>query len=134
MNVVADLPPDFLEHHQPETAAVLTRAAELVGAAVRVGRQELADQMAAGQHLDAVEPALRQRGRRAVSLDHAGDVVLVHLLGKAAVQRLADRRRRDGRQPVRGIGLAAPAQMRDLAHERGAMGVDALGETVAGVE
>src|SRR6185369_4098848 len=102
---------------------------ELVGAPVGLRRKELADQMTAGQGLDAVEPALLAAQRRLTErLDHAGDVVFVHLLRKAAMQSLADRRRRDGRQPVCGIGLTAPAEMRDLYHEPGAVLVDALGE------
>ncbi len=85
--------------------------------------------MAAGERLDAVETTfLAAFGGGAVGLDHAGDVVLVHLLREAAVQRFADRRRRDRRQPVRGVGLAAPPQVRDLAHDRGAVRVHALGE------
>ena len=126
---VSDLPPDLLEHHQPQAAAVLKRAPERIRAPVRLRRQELADEMPAAKHLDAVEPALATAlGCRAVRLHHACDVVLVHLLRKAAVQRLADGGGADRRQPVRGIGLTAAAQMRNLAHERRPMGVDALRE------
>ena len=113
--LVADLAADLLQHHEAETTAVLPRAAEAVGAPVGLRRQELADQMPAGEHLDAVETAVAAApGRRPIGLHHAADVVLVHLLREAAMQGLADRRRADGRQPMRRIGFAATAEMRDL--------------------
>ena len=116
-------------HHESEPAAVLQRAAEAVGAPVGDRREELSDQVTACQRLDAVEAALlAAQGGSGIGLDHAIDVVLVHLLGDTAMQRLADRRRRDRRQPVSGIGVSAPAEMRDLAHEAGAERVHAGAE------
>ena len=116
-------------HHQAEARAVLQRAAEGVGAPVGARRQELADQMAAGHGLAAVEPAfLAAHGGSGVVGDDAVDVVAVHLARDVAMAALADRGRRHGRQPVhRGRG-GAPAEMRDLAHDRGAMAVDARRE------
>ena len=116
-------------HHEAEAAAVRERAAEAVRAPVRPRREELADQVAARQRLDAVEASLLAAARRlAVGLDHARDVVLVHLLGKAAVERLAHGRGCDRRQPIGRVGLAAPAEMGDLAHQGRTVPVYALGE------
>ena len=85
--------------------------------------------MAAGKRLDAVEPALLAALRGiAIGADDPGDVVLVHLLGERAMGRLADHRRADRRQPIVGIGVPAAAEMGDLAHDRRAVTVDALGE------
>ena len=127
--VVAHRLADRLVHHQPEPAAVLDRAAEPVGAAVGYGRQELPDEVGAGQGLDAVEPAVPAPHRGAgVVGDDPLDVVLVHLPGKRPMQGLAHGRRSDGREPGAGVGLAAAAYVGDLAHQMCAVGVDALGE------
>ena len=127
--ILAHPAPDFVEHHEAEAATVLPRSAECVGPPVGFRRQELADEMPSRQHLDAVETALlAAQSRRTIGAGDAPDVMIVHLLGEAAMQRLTDRRGRDGRQPVRGIGLPAPAEMRDLTHQRGAVRVNALRE------
>ena len=124
--VVADPLADGLVHHQAEARAVLQRAAEGVGAAVGARRQELADQMAAGHGLAAVEPALLAApGGGGVVGDDAVDVVPVHLAREVAMAAFADRGRRHGRQPVHRRRGGAPAEMRDLAHDRGAVAVDA---------
>src|SRR5574340_854333 len=69
--IIADLAADFLEHHQPETAAIFERATETIGAPVGRRRQELADQVPAGQRFDAVEPAFATAPRgRAVCGNH----------------------------------------------------------------
>ena len=62
--IVAHAPADGLVHHQAEARAVFGRAAEFVGALVGARREELADQVAAGHGLDAVEAAFlaAQRG------------------------------------------------------------------------
>ena len=88
--VVADRLADRLVHHQPEAAPVRHRAAEPVGAAVRRRRQELSDEVGAGERLDAVEPAFPapDRGPGIVG-DDPLDVVLVHLARERPVQRLA---------------------------------------------
>ena len=128
--VVAHRLSDRLVHHQPEPAAVLDRAAEPVGAAVGRGRQELPDEVCAGQGLDAVETAFpAPHGGAGVVGDDPLDVVLVHLPGERPVQGLAHRRRPDGREPRAGVGLAAAAHVGDLAHQMCAAGVDALGES-----
>src|SRR6516165_9115005 len=85
--------------------------------------------MAAGERLYPVEAALLAAlGRSTIGLNDASDVVLVHLLGERTVQGFADRRWRDCRQPVRRVRLAAAAKVRDLAHQRGAVLVYAVGE------
>ena len=127
--VVAHRLADRLVHHQPEAAAVRHRAAEPVGAPVRCRRQELPDEVGAGQGLDAVEPASPAPGRRpGVVGDDPPDVVLVHLPCERPVQRLAQRRRPDRREPRSCMGLAAASDVGDLAHDAGAAGVDAGGE------
>lgn len=129
--IVPDLAPDFLEHHQTEPASVLERAAEAIGAPVHRRRQELADQVAAGQRFDAVQAApLAAPGRVAVCAHDAGDVVVVHFLRKGAMRGFADHGRADHRQPVAGIRVAAAPKMGDLAHDRRTMAVDALGEAL----
>ena len=127
--VVADRLADRLVHHQPEAAPVRHRAAEPVGAAVRRRRQELSDEVGAGERLDAVEPAFPapDRGPGVVG-DDPLDVVLVHLPRERPVQRLAQRRRSDRRKPRPRVGLAATSDMGHLAHDAGAAGMDAGGE------
>ena len=128
--IVADLPTDFFEHHQPESATVFQRAAKSVRPLVGHRRQELTDQVGIGERLDPVQPAfLAALRRRTVGLYHTDDVVIIHFLGKAAVQCFPDRRRPDGRQPVIGVGFAAAPQMRDLTHDRRAMHRGCAGKT-----
>ena len=128
---VAGLTADLLQYHQGEAAAVLARAAKIVGTPVGHGGEELADQVSASKHLDAVEPAVAAAtGRRPIGFHYATDVVLVHFLREAAMQRLANRRRCDGWQPMRRVRLTAPAEMRDLHHQGSAMRMDALGEAL----
>src|SRR4029453_9287946 len=55
---VAGLPADRLQPHEAETTAVLPRAAKAVRAPVGLGRQELADEMPAGEHFDPVKAAV----------------------------------------------------------------------------
>jgi len=84
--LVAGLAADLLQHHQTETAAVLPRAAKTIGAPVGLGREELADEMPAGEHFDSVKAAVAATaGRRPVRLHHAADIMLVHFLWEAAV-------------------------------------------------
>ena len=128
--VVAHRLADRLVHHQPEPAAVLDRAAEPVGAAIGRGRQELPDEVRAGQGLDAVEPAVpAPRGGAGVVGDDPLDVVLVHLPCERPMQGLAHGGRPDGCEPRAGVGLAAAAHVGDLAHQVCTAGVDALGES-----
>ena len=118
-----------LVHHQPEPAAVLHRAAEPVGAVVRRGRQELPDEVRSGQGLDAVESAFpAPGGRPGVVLHDPSDIVLVHLLRERPVQRLAQRGRTDRSEARPRVGLAATADMGDLAHQKGPACVDTLRE------
>ena len=56
------------------------------------------------------------------------DVVIVHLFGEAAMQRLAHPRRCHHRHPLLNVGRAAPPQVGDLTHEGAVVGVDALRE------
>src|SRR3954454_22462922 len=87
--------------------------------------------MSGSEGLDAVEAALPATpGGRRIGLHHAIDVVLVHLLGDATVERLADRGRRNRGEAVSRVGIAATAQMRDLAHESGTARVHALTEAL----
>ncbi len=55
-------------------------------------------------------------------------IEILHLLGDRAACRFAPGRGGHGRQPVLGIPAGAPAHMGELDHQRGAMGVDAVGE------
>ena len=66
-------------------------------------------------------------GRPVHRLDHTGDIVVVHFLREASVERLAHRRGSDRRQPA-GVRFTAPAEMRNLAHDRSAVLVNPLGE------
>ena len=85
--------------------------------------------MAAGERLDAVQAALlAAQSGGADGRDDARDVVLVHLAGERTVQCFAARRRGYHRQPVVGVSVAAPAEMGDLAHQRRAVAVHALGK------
>ena len=80
--------------------------------------------MGAGQGLDPVQPAFpAPRGGTGVVGDDLRDVVLVHLARERPVRGLAHGRRPDGRQPGSGVGLAAAANVRDLAHQASAVGV-----------
>ena len=124
---VPDALPDRLVHHQPETAAVLHRAAEAVCAPVRGRRQELADEVGAGEGLHAVETAFpAPLGGAGVVGHYPRDVVLVHLPRERPVERLAHRRRPDRREPRARVRLAAPSDMAYLAHEVRAVDMDAL--------
>src|SRR6185436_1134358 len=85
--------------------------------------------MPAGEHLEAVETSIETATRsRTVSAHDTNDIMLVHLFREAAMQRLADRRRRDRGEPVRRIGLTAPNEVRDLHHQSSAVPMDALRE------
>ena len=124
--VVADALADRFMHHQPEAAALLDRTAELVAAPIGGRREELADEMGTGEGLDAVETAFLAPRRSLGEVGHdTCDVVLVHLLGEGPVQRLAHGRRADGCQCSPRIRLAAPTHVAHLAHQCGAVGVDA---------
>ncbi len=84
--VVADALADGFVHHQAEARAVLQRAAEGVGPPIGARRQELADQMAAGDGLAAIEatfPAAQCCG--GIVGDDAVDVVAVHLARDVAM-------------------------------------------------
>ena len=116
--VIAGLPSNFLEDHQTETAAVLQRPAVAVRPLVGYRRQELADQVRVAERLYAVKPTLLAApGGLSIGCDHTGDIVVVHFLREAPVERLAYGRRSDRRQPVTSIRLATPAEMGDLAHD-----------------
>ena len=126
MKVVADALADRLVHHQPEAAAILDRAAELVDAPIGRGREELADEVGAREGLDAVEAAFPAPCRCLGEVGHdARDVVLVHLPGEGPMQGLANGRRADGCERRPGIGLTPTADVADLTHQGGAMGMDA---------
>ena len=127
--IIPDPLANRLVHHQPEAAALLDGAAETVPAVVRRGREELPDEMRSGKGLDAVElPLPATRRRLGVVGDDPRDVVLVHLPGEGAVPGLAHRGRADGGEARARVVLAPPAQVAHLAHDPGAMGVDALRE------
>ena len=96
---------------------------------IRRRREELPDEMGAGQGLDAVEPAVPASGSRSGVVGYdPRDVMLVHLPRERPVQRLAQRGRPDRCEPCPGVRLAASAHVAYLAHEAGAAGVDALRE------
>ena|ERR1700716_2977082 len=68
---------------------------------------------------DAVQPALlAAQGGARIGLHHPVDVMLVHLLGNAAVQRLAYWRRADSGEPITRVGVTATTKMGDLTHQR----------------
>ena len=90
------------------------------------GREELADEVGAGEGLDAVETALlAARGSFSEVGHDTRDVVLIHLLGEGSVQGLAHGRWSDGCERRPRIGLAPPADMAHLAHQGSTVGVDA---------
>ena len=127
--VVADSPANLLQHLEAESGAVLEAAAVPVGTPVDERGPELVDEMALGEQLGAVEPALLAAPRGvAERAHHAPDVVAVHLLGERAMCGLAHHRRGEGRQPVLHVPQRAVPHVRDLAHDGAAVSVNALGE------
>ena len=127
--VVPDPPTDLLQDLQAEPGPVLEAPAVLVCAPVDERRPELVDEMALGEQLGAVEPALLAAPRGvAERAHHAPDVVAVHLLRKRAVRGLAHHRGGEGRQPVLHVPQRAMPHVRDLAHDGAAVAVHALGE------
>ncbi len=127
--IAADFSADFLMGHAQEAHPVFKRAAEFVRAAVDNRRQELPDQMAAGHRLDTVEPTFSRPPRRLAELTHdARDIVAVHLMGEVAVIVLAGMGGTERGEPRTDGGIRATPDMRDLAHERRTVAMDALGE------
>ncbi|MBF8288716.1 MAG: hypothetical protein HW381_1824 [Candidatus Rokubacteria bacterium] len=118
----ADGLPDGGDDLEGEAQAPLEVAAVLVGAAVRVGGEELADQVAVGAvHLHHVEARGRRAARR---FREPSDDRLDLLHGKlpggvpGGEHGARDRRRRDGLPPRdRRRGLA-PAEVQLRTHER----------------
>ena len=128
--VGADLAAHLLQDLVAEAQAIVEAAAVLVRALVGARRPEGRHQMHRGEgQLDAVEPALLAAPRRlAEIMDDAAEVPVLHLLRERAVLRLAHPRGRHRHQPVAGVPARAAAHMGELAHQRGALAVDALGE------
>jgi hypothetical protein len=127
--VMADLAADLDQHLEAKAHPVLEAAAVVVGAPVGRRRPEGIQQMAVGLDLDAVHGAVAAApGGGAVGAHDAADVVLLDRLGKRAMRRLPDRGGGEHGQPVGSIPVGAPAEVSDLAHDRGAVGVDAVGE------
>ena len=121
--------PDFLQHLETEPGAVLQAAAILVAAPVDERRPELVDEVAVGEQLRAVQPALLAAQRSIAERPHdPADVAPVHLLRKGAMRGLAHDRRRHGRQPVLHVPERAMAHMGDLAHDGAAVPMDPRGE------
>ena len=113
----------------PNLQAVVERSAIFVLALVGGRRPELIDEMAVAFEFEPIEPAgLHPLGRVGVSLDHAGEVPILHRLGEGAVGGLADRRGRDDGQPVVLAPARAAAEMGDLDHHRGALVMDVVGQ------
>ena len=82
--------------------------------------------MAGEDEFAAVEIALATApGGLGEILLHPLDVEILHLLGEGAMGGLAQGRGGDGGQPVLRIPAGAPAHMGELAHELGAMAMDA---------
>ena len=85
--------------------------------------------MAPGDHLDPVEPAFLAPPRAGgVALEHALDLVQLDRLRERAVLPLADRARRQGRQPVGDVVAGAPPHVGDLAHQRAVVPVHGVGQ------
>lgn len=123
--------PDGLVDHEHEPAPVLQATAEAIGAPVGDGGEELPEQMARGKRFDAVEPAILAPPRRArIGVDDAVDVVLVHFLRNAAMERFPHGGRGDGGEPFVGVRVPPAAQMRDLAHRPRAVIVDSFAEAL----
>ena len=90
--VVADRLADRLVHHQSEARAVLGGPPEGVGPPIGAGGEELADQVAAGDRFDTVQPAIPATLRRGgVLLDDARNVVRVHFAREVAMSGFSDR-------------------------------------------
>ena len=122
--VAAHLRADLVQDLEAEAHAVLQRPAVVVGAPVGCRRPEGVQKMAVGFDLDAVQAALAATpGGGAVRAHDAADVVVLHRLGERAMGGLAHARGGEHRQPVGPVPVGAPAEMRDLAHHRGAVRV-----------
>ena len=82
--------------------------------------------MGAGKCLDTVLTTLlaTQRGLR-ISLDDAGNVVLIHLFSERSVQRLPCHRWSNRWQEAAGHRVAASAEVRYLTHRVRTMGMNA---------
>ena len=127
--VVADRSPDRLEDLDREAHPVRQRAAVCVGPVVDERRPERIDEVAVRLDLQPVEAALLASPRSlAERSDDPADVGELHLLGERAVGRLADRRRRDRRQPVAVVRHRPAAHVGQLDHRRRAVCMHPVGE------
>ena len=87
--------------HRSEACPISGRNRRIRRCACLSAVEELPDQVAAGDRLDAIEFLdAAQRGVRIV-LDDPLDVGMVHLLREVAIAGLPDARRRQNGQPVR---------------------------------
>ncbi len=125
--IAADASAHRLEHGHTEPQAIVDRPAIFVPPLVGRRRPELIDEMAVAFEFEPIQPAgFHPFGRVCISRDHAGKVPVLHRLREGAVGRLADRRRRDDRQPVVLAPAGATAEMGDLDHHRRTLVVDVV--------
>ncbi len=120
-----------VEHAEGEAQSIVQGAAILVGALVGGRRPELVHQVAVAFELDAIQSrSLHALGGRGILPDDPLDVPILDLLGNGTVGGFADGRGREDRQPVRLVPDGAAAEMGDLDHDRAAMLVAFVGQTL----
>lgn len=117
------------EAHVHETHPVLERAAVFVFAAVRVRRQELADQVSVpGVHFYRVEPCFAgQVHGRAESAGHVGDFACAHASHEGGGVDVEARRGRD-RRAAADRAVRHVAAVADLDTGGGSLAVDRVGD------
>jgi hypothetical protein len=113
---------DPLEHVEGEAQPIVQRAVVFIAPLIGRRRPESIHEMPVGFQLDAVH-ARRLHARRRIGVfpDDTIQIPVLRFLGKGAMGRFAHRRGREYRQPVAGAPAGAPAQMRQLNHDRSAV-------------
>ena len=112
-----------------EAGAVLDRAPEAVTAAVVVGREELAEQVAvADVHLEPVEPGVDGEARRGRELPLDLRQVVLRHRAREALGVQAERPRRSERLRPRRLRVGEPSRVAELDRRLRALGVHRVGE------
>ena len=120
---------DSAQHVEREAEPVGERATPVVGAVIRVGREELVEQVPVRLDLDAVHSAgLHSFGSVGVVPHDAFDVVGLGLLRVATVRWFAKPTGRHDGQPVVLSPSGTPAEVGDLDHAGAVVLVHAVGE------
>ena len=120
---------DGIDDAQREAHPMREVAAVLVVALIEPFGEEVVDEVAGMEDLEAVEPGLPHApGRRGEVGDDPVDVELLHRLGERAVAGLPVAARGDDRQPVGGEVRIPRPEVGQLDHHRGAFGVAVIGD------